>query len=406
MRPVDPVDAACEATTDAGNRLAWLESLERRMLYLALLFGVLTLMMLASGIPGSSSLFQSLWSAPIAQAHTGSYYGANDTWLGKGAVEWPQKNSNWCAVATVELVANYTWQMQANSSSNTPFTTGGQQRIANDMNASNSVSQWGTPSWNGIGPGFKADIARDFGEDPRSIAWAIAWESTTGSYEQWLQHPYANGVSLASPPAPAFLFHTIIYHQSNAAAATAGIARSLETYTQPLSVTIAHGLHSVVISGVYATDDPVQNYPNTTVDAVNVWDPGVGSKWGGYQSAREVTWDNYTFNTNSNEWGSTYNSNSNDDPDPAVGIYTPSSSYPHHWITYRVDIEPDTNVRLLPDYALDENLSLICPPGWVATGGVSPTGCVSTSATPTDTPGSIVKPPPSPSPLSSPSPIP
>ena len=399
MRPVDHVHDAGNADTaganhrpdvaDAttGDRLIWLESLERRLLFLALLFGMLTLMILASGPSNSSgplASFQSLWSVPVAQAHSGAYYGASDSWLNAGAAEWPQKNSNWCAVATVELVANYTWQMQANSSGNTPFTSGGQQRIANDMNASYSVSQWGTPSWNGIGPGFKADIARDFGTDPRSIAWAIAYESTTGQYLISLQHPHSTKIKIANPPVPAFLFHTIIYHQSNAAQATAGMARSLETYQQPLSVTIAHGLHSVVVSGVYATNDPVQNYPNTNVDAVNVWDPGVGSKWGGYQSSREVTWDNYTFNTNTNAWGSTYNSNNNYDPDPAVGIYIPSSSYPHHWITYRVDIEPDPDVYLLPDYALDENLGLICPPGWVPTSGAL-TGCVA-AATPTPTP--------------------
>ncbi|MGH2514395.1 MAG: hypothetical protein ACRDHP_01955, partial [Ktedonobacterales bacterium] len=121
-------------------------------------------------------------------------------------------------------------------------------------------------------------------------------------------------------------------------------------------VTIAHGLHSDVVSGVFSLNNPLN------VDAVNVWDPAVGAPGGGYQSAREVTWDNYSFNNNSNMWGTAYSSNKGYDPDPAVGIYTPTSQYPSHWIGFRTAIEPDHLINVDPDFALDDNGAVMTHP--------------------------------------------
>jgi hypothetical protein len=82
-------------------------SLERRLLAASLLPGVLTL----SVITG-----RTLFAAPHVAAVSGSFYGANEAYMLAGAVDWPQKNSNWCAVASIELVANYTYQMQSGQS--------------------------------------------------------------------------------------------------------------------------------------------------------------------------------------------------------------------------------------------------------------------------------------------------
>jgi hypothetical protein len=152
-------------------------SLERRLLAASLLLGVLTL----SVITG-----RALFAAPHVAAVSGNFYGANEAYMLAGAVDWPQANSNWCAVASIELVANYTYQMQSGQSY-FPFHAGGQQQIAADLNSAASVSQWGTPSYNGVGPGFAADIARDFGTDPRSIAWGIWYESLAGKLARLYQ---------------------------------------------------------------------------------------------------------------------------------------------------------------------------------------------------------------------------
>jgi hypothetical protein len=288
----------------------------------------------------------------VAQAHSGTFYGANEIRVATAATEWPQRGNNWCGPADIEVIANYTYQLLGGQY-DTPFLTGGQQSIVNDLNSTAGVSEWGTPSWNGIGPGFKADIARDGGLDPRGMAWGILYESFAG-------------MSLRNPSLPpdliqaAYTYHDVIYH-NDVTHAVGGLARTLERFGQPISVTIAHGLHFDVVSGVYATNDPITAYP-ANVDAVNVWDPAVGTPSGGYQSAREVTWDTFSFNTNTNMWGSTYNSNNGYDPDPAVGIYVPTSTYPTHWIGYRTDFEPDWQVTVGVDYAQDENGNVMTHP--------------------------------------------
>ena len=324
--------------------------LERRMLTIALLLGLLTV-----GIAAGKALDGSAWQPPVAQAASGSYYGSNDSFVAAAAWEWPQKSGNWCGVANVEVVANYTFQV-AGGIGDTPFKSGGQQRIANDLNSAAAVSEWGSPSWNGIGPGFRADIARDGGSDPRALAWGIEYESTTGAYWRYLHGGYSHRL----PYIPIIGFHNVIYH-GNARMAVPYLARTLERFELPVSVTIAHGLHSDVVSGIYATNDPISSFP-ANVDAVTTWDPAVGTPSGGYQSSREVTWDNYGFNTNVNMWGSLYSSNNGYDPDPAVGIYTPNSQYPTHWIGYLTDIEPDRYPSLDPDYALDENSAVMMHP--------------------------------------------
>lgn len=325
--------------------------LERRMLTISLVLGLLTVTV-ASG----KELHLTGWRTPVASAHVGSFYGANESWVALAASEWPQKNGNWCGVATIEVVANYTYQI-AGGANNRPFTTGGQQTIWNDLNSDAAISQWGYAPKGTKGSGIKANIASDGGTDPRSLAWGTYYESVVGVYWRHVSPgPFPRGIV-----EPSYAYHNVIYHNSVTNAA-AGLGRTLERYGQPLSVTIAHGLHFDIVSGVYAQYDPITTYPNANVNAVNAWDPAVGTSSGGYQSAREVTWDNHTFNTTTNMWGSTYNSNNGYDPDPAVGIYVPDAQYPTHWIGYRTDIEPDSLITISPDYAVDENLNVMQHP--------------------------------------------
>jgi hypothetical protein len=105
--------------------------LERRLLAVSLLLGILTLSIITG---------RTLYAAPRAPAVSGNFYGVNETYVAAGTADWPQKNSNWCAVAAVEAVANYTYQMQGGQSY-LPFHAGGQQQIAADMNSAVSVSQ-------------------------------------------------------------------------------------------------------------------------------------------------------------------------------------------------------------------------------------------------------------------------
>jgi hypothetical protein len=150
-------------------------------------------------------------------------------------------------------------------------------------------------------------------------------------------------------------YHNVIYHGGNGIqAAVSGLARTLARYQLPASVTIAHGLHSVVVTGVYSTNDPRTSWP-AGVTSLSVWDPDPGA----YQGSQHVIW-NYSAFTDPNQpmWGATYNANVINgvpyDPDPSVGIYTPNGSSPRHWIGNWVDIEPDVQAAVSPDFATDE----------------------------------------------------
>lgn len=322
-------------------------SLEKRLLSLALLFGLLTLGVVAAR--GGDIGFP--WQAPEAHASgSGTYYGANDTWAQTAASDWPQQQGNWCGVANIEMIANYTYQVAANSQSAIRWGkgSGGQQKIANDLNSNAAISRWGTAPATDGGPGFKADIAADGGTDPRSIAWGIFYESAFGKYLAVQQAGYVL-------PANAMGYHNVIYHGGNGIqAAVSGLARTLARYQLPVSLTMAHGLHSDVVTGVYSNNDPRTSWP-VAVTSISVWDPDPGT----YQGSQHVIWS-YSAFTDPNQpmWGTTYNANNIGgvpyDPDPSVGLYTPNGSYPHHWIGNWVDIEPDVQAAVSPDFAMDE----------------------------------------------------
>src|SRR5579872_4616444 len=120
--------------------------LERRMLTIALLLGILT-----AGVAAGKALNGGAWQPPAAQAHSGSFYGSNESLVNAAAWQWPQKQDNWCGVANVEVIANYTFEM-VGGSGDRPFMSGGQQRIAADLDSSAAVSEWGTPSPGNKGP--------------------------------------------------------------------------------------------------------------------------------------------------------------------------------------------------------------------------------------------------------------
>jgi hypothetical protein len=108
--------------------------MERRLLTTALLFGLLTL-----GVIGArGGLGVAFWRTPAAQAHSGTFYGATETWLATAAAEWPQRGNNWCGPANIEVIANYTYQLLGGQY-DTPFLTGGQQRIVSDLDSTAAV---------------------------------------------------------------------------------------------------------------------------------------------------------------------------------------------------------------------------------------------------------------------------
>lgn len=243
----------------------------------------------------------------------------NDFTVCEAAAEsgWPQQNGNWCGIATVALIADY-----LNSAS--PVS---QNYIAYSvLDDPSSTSEWGAPSWvQYVGPGVTADIARDFGTDPRSLAYGLT--AVTGRQ-----------------------YHAIV-DTNGAWDTTKQIVHDILTYHQPISVFVDHGQHSVIVSGVDATGNPLTDPGSIT--AIHVWDPGAASSNSAIQGAMHEAVPLSVWLGGNTDLGFAqyfkypYSANQYPgyaypfDPDPSVGPYTyVPSLYNHLWIGHYVYVSP------------------------------------------------------------------
>ncbi|HEX9037471.1 MAG TPA: hypothetical protein VF808_10825 [Ktedonobacterales bacterium] len=229
------------------------------------------------------------------------------------AASWPQQYSNWCGVATVAAIADYV----------NPGSGVTQQGVLNALNDPTNASAWGYPTPGGWGPYVPTDIARDFGTDPRSLA---------------------EGLTLATGAQ----YHVVV-DTHGAWDTTIHIVHDILTSRQPVSVVVDHGQHSVIVSGVDATSDPLTNPGSIT--AIHIWDPGGGINWVGIQPHMEETVPINLWLSGIISWsGSDYfkypyaeNTYQNKplDPDPAVGPYAYQYKYGNHmWVGGYVYLSP------------------------------------------------------------------
>lgn len=277
--------------------------------------------------------------APRAQYATtisGMAYGADNTKMQAATVaaQWPQAQSTWCGVATVAAIAQFEGA-----------TTATQQAMADYLNSSASASAWGTPTQapGYYGPGFAADISRDFGTDPRSLAAGLT---------NFTHQPYHQVVALG-----------------NSYEAAASLAAAIATSQQPVTVFVDHALHSVVVSAVYATGDPVQD--PSSITGFDVWDPAGGIAGESVQSTVQADVPLDTWLTASQYWGAPYSVNWNNgygyDPNPAVGPYTYDPNTVAHnaslWVGHYVFVKPDAagspTASVSADWALNQDGHLI-----------------------------------------------
>jgi hypothetical protein len=255
------------------------------------------------------------------------------------AAGWPQKSSNWCGIATVGLIASYLGN------------TVSQSAIYSMLNSQQNESMWGypPPSSSYWGPYLAANISGDFGTDPRSLAEGLTL--TTGR-----------------------LYHVKV-GLGGAWDTTVHIVRDMLASRQPISIIVDHGMHSVIVSGVEATGDPLSN-PNS-ITAIHVWDPGggiiVNGNYVGIQPAMEVVVPKSQWLSGTIPWsGSSYfkypyaaniYGGKALDPDPAVGPYAYVSSQVNHlWIGHYVYISPlaaGDSAGLSSDWELNQSGTLI-----------------------------------------------
>ena len=273
-------------------------------------------------------------NTPAATATPNNPYALNVSGAASAA-GWPQRYSNWCGIATVALVANYL----GNSVS--------QSAIYSMLNSQQNESMWGYPPPSSAywGPYVAADIAGDFGTDPRSLA---------------------EGMTLATGR----LYHVKV-GLGSAWDTTIHIVDDLLISRQPISVFVDHGMHSVIVSGVEATGDPLANPNNIT--AIHVWDPGGGVNSVGIQATQEAVVPISQWLSGTIAWSgssylkSPYAANVYQgkalDPDPAVGPYAYVPSQVNHlWVGHNVYISPLASsdaAGLSPDWELNQNGVLI-----------------------------------------------
>ena len=251
------------------------------------------------------------------------------------AAGWPQQYSNWCGVATVALIANYLGVSISQSA------------ILGMLNNPANASQWSypPPAPSYYGPYVPANISGDFGTDPRALA---------------------QGLTLAT----GHFYHAKV-DTNSAWDATIHIVRDLLTSRQPISVFVDHGQHSVIVSGVEATDDPIKNPGSIT--AIHVWDPGGGINYVGIQPHLEEVVPLNAWLSGIIPWSGSdyfkypYAANVYQgkalDPDPAVGPYAfVPSAYNHLWIGHYVYLSPLASgaaAGLNADWELNQNGVLI-----------------------------------------------
>ncbi|MBF6592440.1 MAG: hypothetical protein IVW57_18170, partial [Ktedonobacterales bacterium] len=242
---------------------------------------------------------------PSARAGSPSRYGADYTKFVSGVKAWwPQSRYNFCGVATIAAIAAYRGYGAS------------QDAIGQYLDSPAAESAWGTPP----GHAFLANISGDFGTDPRALAQGLVGMAR-GNYSQFVGY-------------------------DGNWDATLHLVSDLYSSKQPISVIVDHGAHSVVISAVYATGNPVTDPASIT--SLEMWDPAYGSGFTsiGYGQVSYVTMQDWL--TNVSFWGVPYDANNEPgagdlDPDPSVGPYTydPSKGEKGHlWIGHYVYFRP------------------------------------------------------------------
>ncbi len=309
--------------------------LGRRAVLLAL--GALALLGAVVGLPAPRA-----HARPLVQR-----YGADPAQV-RAAVDaagWPQAGRTWCGLAAMTAAIDF--------ASPTPYS---QQSVAHFLESDAARSAWGMPAPNSAiayGPGFSSDISRDVGTDPRAMAYGES--ALTGqSYHQ-------------------------VVDRGDAQDATAHLIADVVRSRQPIDVIVFNGGHSVLVSAVLATADPIAHPESVT--ALEVWDPGYGIPQGNIQLAQMVDVPLSDWYSNDYYWASPYEANYHgavaEDPDPAVGPYTydPSRGLNGHlWDTHYVYIRPDAPTdnanNVSADWAFNQNDALIRgahgerPPGY------------------------------------------
>jgi hypothetical protein len=356
-----------------------MSSVERRLVFFSMTLLILTFGVWIAGggrfptkIVQASSHIPSCIVFPDGGCYDEAYYGADISTNGGMAKAtgvqpstssvppagspWPQNASNYCFLAAVQAIANYQWWVYSGS---IPYPNQSSQGNSSGKVADAKSPQilWQMQQSNFIpigGPAnpynfTKSNSSGDYGGDPRT--------QVAGAFR-------------LTPPL--HYYHQYIYHQGNgdtSNGATYGLAKGVafshSNGPSPEIAIVDHGLHSVVVAGVWSYGNP-SSISDAGLMAFAVYNPW-NQNWNTYLSGSyysQVSVSDWISSSPSDVsakshgvwWGKPYDSNSGSDPDPNIWIYKePNSSYPHHWISYYVSIQRDDDASDSFEYCHDEN---------------------------------------------------
>ncbi len=288
------------------------------------------------------------FAAQAAAPVTTYYYGTNGSLLVAAEQNlWPEEYGPYCAIATAMVVDNYLDLLTHHPLS---FTRQAQQLSIGTANQTQGASQWGNATPLDVAGGI-INIAPDKGIDPRGAAY--------------IQHRYA--------PNP-YSFHNYIYrwefhhttepsYHQQAMEATTALFRGWLAHSDPMSVIVNGGEHSIIVSGGWSSDDISKVFP-ANIQGIVVRDPQFATAISRFEVSQDQ-WTNHGANFGvgyytlwSRYYGAQVNQSVNrDDPEPTVGIYVPTTANPHHWYHGFSWVRRDdtTGTAASPDWAYTDD---------------------------------------------------
>lgn len=257
-------------------------------------------------------------------AFSGTYYGANETWVNSAVgATFPQVKSTACTVADAAAFTNYIYLMNGQP---LRFTSTQSQANIESDNQKWGASQWGNATPINAVAGI-TNIAPDFGNDPRSAAY-MSWTYNLSGVRV---HNYIYRWQFAHTTEPTF--------NTEALEATTLLGRALQITQAPVIATINGGMHAILVTGIYSTNSP-SNYLPAGITGLVYRDPEASPSGSRFEVSISA-WTGGKFSTPfgvyslwSLYYGDLYaigDKKNTSDPEPSVGIYTPTASSPNHW---------------------------------------------------------------------------
>lgn len=238
------------------------------------------------------------------------------------------------------------------------FTSRAQQYAVAKANQTSGESRWGYATPTTVSAGI-TNIAPDKGVDPRGAAYMQYHYAPQGT----IFHDYIYRWTFRYKSEPVYHWQVL--------QATTSLFRAWLSYSEPMSVIINGGEHSVIVSAGWSGNSISSNYP-ADIQGVVVRDPEFSADVSRFEMDFDQ-WSNHGADFGAGYytlWSRYYGQNADhsintDDPEPTVGIYRPTSVHPDHWFqgfTWIRRDANDANGAFSPDWAYTDDGAFLSAP--------------------------------------------